>query len=52
MNTSGKSVSEKSSTIKYNITFAYDDTRRSTLYPSSVNRMFGPGMFSTISPDL
>ena len=25
MNTSGNSVSEKSSTIKYNITFAYDD---------------------------
>ena len=30
MNASGKSVSEKSSNIKYNITFAYDDTRRSS----------------------
>ena len=50
-NTSGKSVSEKSSTIKYNITFAYDNTRRSSLYPSSVNGMFVPDIFSTISPD-
>ena len=52
MNTSGKSVSEKSLTIKHNITFTYDDTRRFSLYSSSVNGMFVPGMFSTISPDL
>ena len=52
LNGSGNRVSEKSSTVKYNITFAYDDTRRSSFYPSSTNVMFVPGIFFIISTDL